>query len=106
MEFLDTAAELLATNFAAANGDLEIDVNGWICRVLAQRGGPRYAELLKRVAAETRDRKIRRLASLDIVNNEGMTAEPYRVGTISLATQRAKYTSPYPESTFQNSRAD
>jgi hypothetical protein len=79
-------------------------VNGWICRLLSQRGGPRYAALLQRVATESGERKLQRLAKLGIAKAAAVPPEPYRVGSISIHAQRERFPSPYPWSTFQNHR--
>jgi hypothetical protein len=96
LEFMDTAAEILATHFQTARDDVTIDAYSWICRVLSGHGGPRYAALLARVAAESPDSKLRRYASLPIEAGSAAPADPYVPGTISLDAQRAKYPSPYP----------
>jgi hypothetical protein len=104
LEFLDTAAEWLATRFATMTDEQSVDVNGWICRLLSQRGGQRYAALLQHVAIESGERKLQRLARLDIAKAAGVPPEPFRVGSVSIDAQREKYPSPYPGSTFQNHR--
>lgn len=104
LEFMDTAAEILATGFQAADDPVKIDTYAWICRLLTQHGGQRYAALLQRVAAETQDPKLKRFAQRPIEKTVQMPAEPYVPGTVSLAAQRAQYPSPYPASTFQSGR--
>jgi hypothetical protein len=93
---MDAAAEILATQFQATQDDVSIDAYSWICRVLSGHGGPRYAAILARVAAETPDSKLKRYASLPIEPGSAAPAEPYVPGTISLGALRAKYPSPYP----------
>ena len=100
LEFMDTAAETLATQFKNAQDPATVDMYAWICRLLTKHGGQRYAAILERVAAETPDDKLRRFARLPIETTTEIPAAPYVPGTISLAAQRAKYPSPYPESTF------
>lgn len=104
IEFMDTAAEILATQFKSAVDPAKVDAYAWICRLLAEHGGPRYAAILQRVAAEASDSKLRRHAEQKIEPTAEYSAEPYVPGTISLDAQRARYPSLYPESTFQNNR--
>jgi hypothetical protein len=104
LEFMDTAAEVLAKQFQTANDPVTVDTYAWICRLLTQHGGQRYAALLKRVAAETSDSKLRRFAMLPIEKVSELPQEPYVPGTISLDAQRAKYPPLYPESTYQSGR--
>jgi hypothetical protein len=96
LEFMDTAAEILATQFQTAQDDASIDAYSWICRVLSGHGGQRYAAILARVAAETPDGKLKRYASLPVEAGGAAPAEPYVTGTVSLGALRAKYPSPYP----------
>lgn len=103
-EFMDTAAEILATQYRSADDPVKIDMYAWICRLLAEHGGPRYAAVLASVAQGTRDQKLRRFASLPVQPTNEKAVVPYVPGTISLAAQRAKYPSPYPESTFESGR--
>jgi len=81
---------------------VELDMYAWISRLLTSHGGPRYASILRRVAAETDVTKLKRFAQLPAEPGAAAPAEPYVVGTISLATQRAKYPPLYPDSTFQS----
>lgn len=104
LEFMDTAAEILATGFATAKDPVTVDMYAWICRLLTQHGGQRYAAILKKVADETEDSKLRKFALLPIEPTNEVPAAPYVPGTVSLAAQRAKYPSLYPDSTFQSGR--
>jgi hypothetical protein len=104
LEFMDTAAEILVTQFATADDPVKVDMYAWICRLLTMHGGRRYAAILAQVAKGTDDSKLRRFATLPIEKTNEVPAEPYVPGTISLAAQRAKYPSLYPESTFQSGR--
>jgi hypothetical protein len=104
LEFMDTAAEILATQFKTADDPGQVDLYAWISRLLAEHGGSRYAAILERVAAETPDSKLRRYAGTKIAASTETPADPYVPGTISLEAQRAKYPSLYPESTFQSGR--
>jgi hypothetical protein len=103
LELTDSAAEILATRFEAANDPVEIDMLAWICRLLSKHDDQRYAALLSRVTRDARELKLSRYAERS--NEKGKkAAEPYVPGTISLAAQRVKYPSPYPDSTFQHGR--
>ena len=102
LEFMDTAAEILATQFQTADDPAKTDMYAWICRLLAQHGGQRYAAILDRVATQTADPKLARYASLPIEKTTDMPSEPYVPGAISLAAQRTRYPSLYPDSTFQS----
>ncbi len=104
LEFMDTAAEILEKQFRSANGPVEIDTYAWICRVLTEFGGSRYAPILETVANQTADPKLRRFASRPIEESNEFPPEAYIPGTISLDAQRAKYPPLYPESTFQSGR--
>jgi len=104
LEFMDTAAEILATQFRSASDPFTVDMYAWICRLLTMHGGQRYAAILKRVAAETPSSKLRRFAQLPIEPTDEVPAEPYLPGAISLAAQREKYPSLYPDSTLTNGR--
>jgi hypothetical protein len=101
-EFTDTAAEILATEYPETTDPYRLDVYAWICRLLAERGGPRYATVLYEVEKGTRDEKLRRYAGLPVTPTNEVPIVQYQPGTISLAAQRAKYPSPYPESTFES----
>jgi hypothetical protein len=104
LEFMDTAAEILVTQFEAADDPVKVDMHAWICRLLTMHGGRRYATILAQVAKGTDDSKLRRFAILPIEKTDEVPAEPYVPGTITLAAQRAKYPSLYPESTYQSGR--
>jgi len=104
IEFMDAAAEILSTGFQSSQDPAIIDMYSWICRLLTRHGGPRYATLLERVAAETPDDKLRRFAKLKIAPGSEMPATPYVPASISLEALRARYPSPFPESTFQSGR--
>jgi hypothetical protein len=103
LEFMDSAAEILATRFAAATDPVEIDMLAWICRLLSKHDDQRYAALLSRVTRDAHELKLSRYAERSNENGK-KPAEPYVPGTLSLAAQRAKYPSLYPDSTFQHGR--
>lgn len=104
LEFMDTAAEILVRESSTANDPVTIDMYAWICRLLAERGGQRYAAVLQSVAAQAVDSKVARFARMDVEPAPDVPAAPYVPGTISLSAQRAKYASQYPDSTFQGGR--
>ena len=104
LEFMDTAAEVLVTQFETADDPVKVDMHAWICRLLTMHGGRRYAAILAHVAKGTDDPKLRRFAILPVEETDEVPAEPYVPGTISLAAQRAKYPSLYSQSTFQSGR--
>jgi hypothetical protein len=97
LEFLDTTAELLLQNHASPAQPLAIDTYSWMCRLLAGKGGPRYSRVLAAVAAGTDDVKLKRFANLPRLANDDVPRTRYEPGTISLAAQRAKYPTPYPD---------
>jgi hypothetical protein len=101
-EFIDTASEILATQYASTDDPFRLDVYAWICRLLADRGGPRYATVLYQVEKGTRDEKLRRYAGLPVQPTNEVPVVQYQPGTISLAAQRAKYPSPYPGSNYES----
>jgi hypothetical protein len=103
LEFLDTAAEILATQFKSSTDPVRVDMYAWICRLLTQHGGPRYAAVLQTVA-QNGDAELSRFAQLRMGHVTDVPVTPYVPGTISLSAQRGKYPSPYPESTFQGGR--
>lgn len=102
-EFMDTAAEILVTQFADERDPVRIDTLAWICRLLAKDEGQRYAGVLTSVSKGAHELKLARYAEQG-VKKVDRPAEPYVPGTISLEAQRAKYPSLYPESTFQSGR--
>ncbi|MEO8062182.1 MAG: hypothetical protein ABI821_05485 [Pseudomonadota bacterium] len=104
LEFMDTAAEILATEFQSSSDPVRVDMYAWICRLLTMHGGQRYAAILKEVADKTDDPKLGRFARLPIEPTSEVPAQPYAPGTISLASQRVKYPVLYPQSTFQAGR--
>ncbi len=99
-EFVDTAAEILLQEHATARDPGAIDAYAWICRLLLEQGDGRYAGVLARVAAETKDEKLRRYATLAPSGSARSSAPAYAPGSVSLPAQRAKYPTLYPESTY------
>jgi hypothetical protein len=103
LEFMDTAAEILATEFSSSDDPVRVDMLAWICRLLTRHGGPRYAAILQTVA-QTDGGRLRRFAMLEAEKVTDVPATSYVAGTISLAAQRDKHPPLYPESTFQSGR--
>jgi hypothetical protein len=104
LEFMDTAAEILVSQFHTARDPVTVDMYAWICRLLTMHGGTRYAAILRKVAAESDDAKLSRFAQLPIEPGGEAPAVAYLPGTVSLPAQRAKYPVLYPGSTFQSGR--
>jgi hypothetical protein len=104
LEFMDTAAEILISQFQTANDPVKVDMYAWLCRVLTRDGGSRYAAILRTVANQAADSKLQRYARQKIEANSSFPPEPYVPGTISLDAQRAKYPPLYPDSTWQSGR--
>lgn len=97
-EFLDTAAELLLTDYQAQWKIRDVDTNAWICKVLAELGGPRYKEVLQSVADGTSSIKLTNFAETPINEArviEGLSSELYIEGQIDLEKQKISYPSPY-----------
>jgi hypothetical protein len=99
-EYLDTAAELLLQRHAQIANTGATDAYAWICNVLSDRGGPRYAGVLKTVAATTKDEKLQRFAKQRVRAAAGSDSRPYGPGTISLEEQAKKYPTLYPQITL------
>lgn len=106
LEFLDTAAEILAGRIDSPSDETDRDSTSWLCRLLAERGGVRYAPLLKRVSEAAERYKLRHYASRKIKKVAHVPAQPWQPGTISLTAQRAKYPSLYPQSTYESKITD
>ncbi|GAB1264923.1 hypothetical protein [Aurantivibrio infirmus] len=96
-EFLDTAAEILIRGFSAKNSRAKLDFYAWICRLLAEQGGTRYIEILKTVATESKNTKLREYATKPIKPDSPKTISttPYQVGSIKLEEKKLAYPSPY-----------
>ncbi len=99
-EFMDTAAELLLAQKSAVLDERSADTYAWICQLLRRDGGPRYANVLEIVAVSTPVEHLRKHASAAVNADKNPTAPPYVPGSISIAAERAKYPSIYPNRKF------
>jgi hypothetical protein len=99
LQYLDTAAELLLQQHGTAANTAAIDAYGWICNVLSELGGRRYARVLASVAKQTSDDKLRRYASQPVKDRADIPATPYVPGTVSLNEQQQKFPPLYPRVT-------
>jgi hypothetical protein len=104
LEFLDTAAEILAQNWKSAEAEDAVDTCAWIIRLLADKGGPRYAPLLAQVADGSNNLKLKRWAKQKVQKPAGVPRAHYVVGSVVLADQARKFPSPYPGVTYTNGR--
>jgi hypothetical protein len=95
LEFLDSVAELLLQSDAAATHPVVVDTQAWMCRVLAGKGGRRYAKVLAAIRRGAHDDKVKRHAALPIMNVKDVPADPYVPGSVSLPAQREKYPALY-----------
>jgi hypothetical protein len=103
LEFLDTAAQYLSENFRSPADEVADDAHAWIVRVLQERGGARYAAII--TAAKRSDgSRTSTQAFAEVRKVKGITRTPYADGGISLAAQRVKYPSLYPEVQFMSGR--
>jgi hypothetical protein len=100
LEYLDTAAELLLRRHEAIANSPDVDTYGWICNLLAERGGTRYARVLATVQKRSADERLSHYAGRHNGASSGPWKEPYVPGFISLTEQARKYPSPYPETTL------
>jgi hypothetical protein len=104
VEFLDTAAEILAQNWKSTDDEITEDVYAWMIRLLTTKGGPRYAPLLAQIADETKNLKLRKWARLTVQKPAGIPRARYVIGSVVLADQAKKFPSPYPDVTYTNGR--
>jgi hypothetical protein len=95
LEFLDTAAEILLQSYRGQLDRKTSDINGWICILLARHGGPRYADVLAKVASGASNKRLVDFASETINRDVAPVRPAYREGSVSLVAQRVKYPSPY-----------
>jgi hypothetical protein len=102
LEFLDTAAQYLSENFSPAD-EVADDAHAWIVRVLQERGGARYAAIIT-AAKRSAGSRTSTQAFAEVRKVKGITRTPYADGGISLAAQRTKYPSLYPEIQFMSGR--
>jgi hypothetical protein len=104
VEFLDTAAEILAQNWRSHGDDIREDVYAWMIRLLTTKGGPRYEPLLAEIADGTKSLKLRKWARLTVKKPAGIPRTHYVIGSIVLADEARKFPSPYPGVTYTNGR--
>jgi len=97
--FLDAVAEVLLKNHRTAEDWESVDAYAWMCRLLATYGGPRYANVLKRVKSYARSGKLRKYADLKIEKVNAENTAPYVAGSVSLDALRAQYPPLYPQRT-------
>jgi hypothetical protein len=98
VEYMDTAAELMLRNHETVSDPIASDAYAWLCSVLAERGGPRYARVLARVKKNAKDDKLRRYAEQPI--HKTAHQDVFVPGALSLDSQKAKYPSLYPQITL------
>lgn len=98
--FLDAAAEILLKQHRSANDWHSYDAYAWMCKLLTEHGGPRYAQVLKRVSRETPDVKLKAFADKPLKKIAAGNTTPYVEGTVSLEALRAKYPPFYPQRTW------
>ncbi len=94
-EMLDLAAEKLINHYQDGDDSEFIDAYSWLCKWLAQRGGPRYQAILAEVASNSNNAKLVKYAQTEIENLEEMPEGTYVKGAISLNDLMEKYPSPY-----------
>jgi hypothetical protein len=104
VEFLDTAAEILAQGWKTPGDEVAEDVYAWTIRLLTIKGGPRYAPLLAQIAEETQSLKLRKWARLTVQKPAGIPRTRYIAGSVVLTEMAARYPSPYPGVTYTNGR--
>jgi hypothetical protein len=93
-EYLDAAAELLLRQHASASDPTLIDAYAWLCNVLVQHGGTRYATVLGIVQREARDPKLRKFAA-QTPRKQPQQAPDYVPGAVPLEELARRYPSPY-----------
>jgi len=98
--FLDAAAEVLLKQHRSANDWHSYDAYAWMCKLLTEHGGPRYSQVLRRVAAETSDTKLKAFAVKPLRKVDAGNTAPYVEGTASLEALRAQYPPFYPQRTW------
>lgn len=83
---LDVAAEVLAQNYAKAEGRTEADAMAWVCKALGKSGNGRYKVLLDQ-AAKSGNRALEKHCGKAA---EGLPdgAASYAVGSVNLAKYR------------------
>ena len=102
LEFLDTAAEILARDWHSPRADSAEDYYEWTIKLLAAKGGPRYTPLLQTVARAINFRN--RVAHNPVKLAPGVPRTAYVPGSTDLAAQARKYPSPYPGVIYTSER--
>jgi len=98
--FLDAAAEVLLKQHRGANDWHSYDAYAWMCKLLTEHGGPRYSQVLERVAVETTDTKLKAFAAKPLKKIDAGNTSPYVEGSVSLEALRAQYPPFYPQRTW------
>lgn len=91
---LDTVAEMLATNYMNVEGRLEVDTYAWMCKLLANKGGPRYTGVLDHVRNTSNQNRIKKNAEPATEAVPGIPLERYQMGSLDLAEMKARYPLP------------
>lgn len=104
IEFLDTAAQYVIENSRAPPPDEVADETlAWATRLLVERGGQRYANVIQ-MASKSGGSRTWRQTLPKIHKVDGVLKAAYAPGSVSLSAQAAKYPSPYPEPGFTSGR--
>jgi hypothetical protein len=98
VEYMDTVAEVLLRDFETVDDSVASDAYAWLCTILAEHGGPRYARVLARVKKNAKDLKLKRYAEQPI--HKTGPENVFVPGALSLDAQKAKYPSLYPQITL------
>ena len=104
VDFLDAAAEVLASNWQNSDDEIVEDTCAWIMRLLRKKGGLRYATLLNDIETRSHSLKLKKWASLTLGKVDGVPRAGYVAGSIPLEAWAKKYPSPYPDVTYINGR--
>ena len=99
-QYMDAAAELLLQRYAAVSNTPAADAYGWICNVLHDLGGQRYARVVATVAKRASDEKLRKFSGIDVKRLPDDPGESYVPGTVSLAELAKKFPALYPRMTL------
>jgi hypothetical protein len=99
-EYLDAAAEMLLQHYVEIANTGANDAYAWICNVLSDHGGPRYAVVLATVERTSSDPKLRKFAGQAVQQRADIPTAQYVAGSISLAEKAKQYPSLYPQITL------
>jgi hypothetical protein len=86
-EILDIAAEVLLQTYRRS-GFVQIDATSWLCKALGASGNGRYRDVLKEVADQAIDKKVKKYATQALGMLPPGEASPYLAGTVDLAKLR------------------